>query len=296
MTSPIPEADARYELMGIGELNMTLRGKVALVTGAGRHQGLGKAICARLAMAGCRIALTDLAVPQALMEAKNIGTRAEMDEVAEELSAIGPEVIALPMDVRDEAQIEATIAAVVAKFGRLDILINNAGIGYLFSPITDTPAEFWRAVMDVNLMGPFLCTKHAARQMNRQGSGGRIINIASQAAKSGHPHLAAYIASKHGLVGLTRTAALELGSQGITVNAVCPNHVTTGLGSVQNEYYAKLRGVSVERYLADMTAGIPMGRVGLPEDTANACVFLCSDQAAYITGEAMNVSGGAEMH
>ena len=187
MTSPIPEADARYELMGIGELNMTLRGKVALVTGAGRHQGLGKAICARLAMAGCRIALTDLAVPQALMEAKNIGTRAEMDEVAEELSAIGPEVIALPMDVRDEAQIEATIAAVVAKFGRLDILINNAGIGYLFSPITDTPAEFWRAVMDVNLMGPFLCTKHAARQMNRQGSGGRIINIASQAAKSGAP-------------------------------------------------------------------------------------------------------------
>jgi len=275
---------------------MTLEGKVALVTGAGRHQGLGKAICARLAADGCRIALTDLAAPQPLMEARNIGLRAEMDEVAHELSAIGPGVIALPMDVRDEAQIEAAIATVVSTFGRLDILVNNAGIGYLFSPITETPAEFWKAVMDVNLMGPFLCTKHASRQMIRQGRGGRIINIASQAAKSGHPHLAAYIASKHGLVGLTRTAALELGAHGITVNAVCPNHVTTGLGAVQNEYYAKLRGVTVEQYLADMRAGIPMRRVGLPEDTANACAFLCSDQAAYVTGEAMNVSGGAEMH
>jgi NAD(P)-dependent dehydrogenase (short-subunit alcohol dehydrogenase family) len=275
---------------------MTLEGKVALVTGAGRHRGLGKAICARLAREGCQIALTDLALPQPLMDAKNIGTRAEMDEVADELAAIGPKVIALPMDVRDEAQIESAIATVVATFGRLDILINNAGIGYLFSPIIDTPSDFWKAVMDVNLMGPFLCTKHASKQMIRQGGGGRIINIASQAAKSGHPHLAAYIASKHGLVGLTRTAALELGTHGITVNAVCPNHVTTGLGSVQNEYYAKLKGVTVEQYLADMTRGIPMGRVGLPDDTANACAFLCSDQAAYITGEAMNVSGGAEMH
>jgi len=275
---------------------MALEGKVALVTGAGRHRGLGKAICARLAREGCRIALTDLALPQPLMDAKNIGTRAEMDEVADELAAIGPEVIALPMDVRDEAQVESAIAAVVATFGRLDILINNAGIGYLFSPIVDTPSDFWKAVMDVNLMGPFLCTKHASKQMIRQSHGGRIINIASQAAKSGHPHLAAYIASKHGLVGLTRTAALELGSHGITVNAVCPNHVTTGLGSVQNEYYAKLKGVTVEQYLADMKRGIPMGRVGLPDDTANACAFLCSDQAAYITGEAMNVSGGAEMH
>jgi NAD(P)-dependent dehydrogenase (short-subunit alcohol dehydrogenase family) len=150
--------------------------------------------------------------------------------------------------------------------------------------------------MDVNVLGPFLCTKHAAKQMVAQGGGGRIINIASQAAKSGHPHLAAYIASKHGLVGLTRTAALELGKHGITVNAVCPNHVTTGLGAVQNEYYAKQAGITVEEYLANMRRGIPLGRVGLPEDTAKACAFLCSAAADYITGEAMNVSGGAEMH
>lgn len=275
---------------------MMLQGKVALVTGAGRHGGLGKAICARLAAEGCRIALTDLANPKPLMEAQHIGTRAEMDEVAEELSKIGPEVRAFAMDVCNESQIEAVMASVVEHFGRIDILVNNAGIGYLFSPIVDTPADFWKAVMDVNLMGPFLCTKHAAKHMILQGSGGRIINIASQAAKSGHPHLAAYIASKHGLVGLTRTAALELGAHGITVNAVCPNHVTTGLGAVQNEYYAKLRGVSVEQYLADMKNGIPLGRVGMATDTANACAFLSSDLASYITGEAMNVSGGAEMH
>ncbi len=275
---------------------MMLQGKVALVTGAGRHGGLGKAICARLAAEGCRIALTDLANPKPLMEAQHIGTRAEMDEVAEELSKIGPEVRAFAMDVCNEGQIEAVMASVVEHFGRIDILVNNAGIGYLFSPIVDTPANFWKAVMDVNLIGPFLCTKHAARHMIRQGTGGRIINIASQAAKSGHPHLAAYIASKHGLVGLTRTAALELGAHGITVNAVCPNHVTTGLGAVQNEYYAKLRGVSVEQYLADMRNGIPLGRVGMATDTANACAFLSSDLASYITGEAMNVSGGAEMH
>jgi len=275
---------------------MMLQGKVALVTGAGRHGGLGKAICARLAAEGCRIALTDLANPKPLMEAQHIGTRAEMDEVAEELSKIGPEVRAFAMDVCDESQIKAVMASVVEHFGRLDILVNNAGIGYLFSPIVDTPVDFWKAVMDVNLMGPFLCTKHAAKHMIRQGTGGRIINIASQAAKSGHPHLSAYIASKHGLVGLTRTAALELGAHSITVNAVCPNHVTTGLGAVQNEYYAKLRGVSVEQYLADMKNGIPLGRVGMATDTANACAFLSSDLASYITGEAMNVSGGAEMH
>jgi meso-butanediol dehydrogenase/(S,S)-butanediol dehydrogenase/diacetyl reductase len=133
--------------------------------------------------------------------------------------------------------------------------------------------------------------------MIRQGQGGRIVNVASQAAKSGHAHMAAYTASKHGMVGLTRSAAMELGPYAITVNAVCPNHVTTGLGSAQNEYFAKLRGfASVEDYLADMRRRIPLRRTGLPGDTAEAVAFLCSDAAAYVTGEAMNVSGGIEMH
>ena len=163
-------------------------------------------------------------------------------------------------------------------------------------PIVEMPIDRWQTVLSVNLTGAFLCSKHGARQMITQGRGGRIINVASVAAKSGSLHLAAYAASKHGLVGLTRSAAIELGAHGITVNAVCPNHVTTQLGSVQNAYRAKQRGQSVAEYLAEMRGRIPLGRVGLTEDTAKTCAFLCSDEASYITGEAMNVSGGQEVH
>jgi meso-butanediol dehydrogenase/(S,S)-butanediol dehydrogenase/diacetyl reductase len=133
--------------------------------------------------------------------------------------------------------------------------------------------------------------------MVAQAQGGRIINIASQAAKSGFPHAQAYTASKHGLVGLVRSAAIELGPHGITVNNVCPNHVTTGLGAWQNTYFARVTGHnSVESYLAAMAARIPLRRAGLPEDTAAAVAFLCSEDARYITAESMNVSGGEEPH
>ncbi len=273
-----------------------LKGKVALCTGAGRREGLGEAILKQLAADGARVVVTDLGTPQTHMGAEHIGSSDEMEAVAEDIRRAGGEAITVPLDVRDEAQVEAAVAKTVEAFGRLDILVNNAGIGYLIKPVTEMTREEWTAVLEVNLMGAFLCTKHAARQMIKQGEGGRIINIASQAAKSGHPHMSAYVSSKHGMVGLTRTTAVELGPHGITVNAVCPNHVTTGLGSVQNEYFARFKGLSVEDYLAQMRNNIPMRRVGLPSDTANAVAFLCSEAAAYITGEAMNVSGGVEMH
>jgi NAD(P)-dependent dehydrogenase (short-subunit alcohol dehydrogenase family) len=274
-----------------------LQGKVALCTGAGRREGLGAAILRRLAQEGCRVVVTDLGAPQALMQADRIGTTDEMEAVAAELRALGAEAITVPLDVRDESQVQAAVARAVEAFGGLDILVNNAGIGYLMEPLLDVTRERWQAVLEVNLMGAFLCTKHAARQMIVQGRGGRVVNIASQAAKSGHMHMAAYTASKHGMVGFTRSAAMELGPHGITVNAICPNHVTTGLGAMQNEYFAKLRGFpDVNAYLADMKTRIPMRRVGLATDTAAACAFLCSDEAAYVTGEAMNVSGGVEMH
>ena len=273
-----------------------LDGKVALVTGAGRRGGLGEAICLRLAAAGARIVVTDLGVGRPLMQEGQIGTTAELEDVAARVRAAGSEAIAVPLDVCDEAQVESAVARAVAGFGRLDILVNNAGIGYLISPVVETDAQRWRTVLDVNLTGAFLCTKHAALQMIRQGDGGRIVNIASQAAKSGHRHMAAYTASKHGMVGLTRSAALELGPHGITVNAVCPNHVTTGLGAVQNEYFARLNGQTVDDYLAAMRERIPLRRVGLPADTAGAVAFLCSEEGGYVTGEALNVSGGVEMH
>jgi meso-butanediol dehydrogenase/(S,S)-butanediol dehydrogenase/diacetyl reductase len=274
-----------------------LDGKVALCTGAGRRDGLGAAILARLAAEGCRVVVTDLGTPTALMQAGSIGTTDEMEAVAAGIRSTGAEAIAVPLDVRDESQVRSAIARTVEAFGRIDALVNNAGIGYLMEPLLEVSRERWQAVLEVNLMGAFLCTKHAAKQMIAQGGGGRIVNIASQAAKSGHLHMAAYTASKHGLVGFTRSAAMEFGPHGITVNAICPNHVTTGLGAVQNEYFAKLRGFAdVDAYLADMRNRIPLRRVGLATDTAAACAFLCSDEAAYVTGEAMNVSGGVEMH
>ena len=279
--------------MSVGQF----RGKVALCTGAGRRAGLGAAILQALAAEACTVVFTDLLESTGPLTAGHIGDSQEIEQLAAEIRATGGEAACMSLDVRDEAQVAAVTGATVARFGRLDFLINNAGVGFLIEPLIEMSAERWRTVLDVNLTGAFLCTKHAARHMIRRGEGGRIVNIASQAAKSGHLHMAAYTASKHGMIGLTRSAALELGPHGITVNAICPNHVTTGLGAVQNAYFAKLRGfASTDDYLADMRQRIPLRRVGLTTDTAKACTFLCSDAASYVTGEAMNVSGGVEMH
>jgi len=273
-----------------------LEGRVALVTGAGRRGGLGEAIARRLAAEGAAVMVTDLATGDDNLPVERVGSQRGIAEVVERIRADGGVAAAWALDVRREAEVQAAVAQAVHQFGGLDILINNAGVGFLMEPLIDMPRDRWDTVINVNLSGAFSCTQAAARQMIAQGRGGRIVNIASVAAKSGSLHLAAYSASKHGLIGLTRSAALELGPHRITVNAVCPNHVTTQLGSVQNAYRAQQRGQTVEAYLAEMRARIPLGRVGLAEDTAKACAFLCSAEAAYITGEAMNVSGGQEVH
>jgi meso-butanediol dehydrogenase/(S,S)-butanediol dehydrogenase/diacetyl reductase len=274
-----------------------LHGKVALVTGAGRAGGLGEAIARRLAVEGCRVVVTDIGQARGKeMPETAVGTDAEMARVADAIRASGGECIALTLDVLEESQVREAVDATVARFGGLDILVNNAGIGYLMKPILDMSLAEWDAVLGVNLRGAFIATKYAAQQMVRQGRGGRIVNIASQAAKSGFPFASAYCSSKHGLVGLTRVTAIELGRHGITCNAICPNHVTTGLGAWQNEYFSKALGMTLDQYLAAMKGRIPLGRPGLPEDTANACAWLCSAQAQYVTGEAMNVSGGEEYH
>ena len=261
-----------------------LAGKVAIVTGAGRAGGLGAAMAQRLAAEGARVVVAD------------VGDGAPMQAVVSQITAAGGQAVALACDMLDGAAVEALVAQTQQLFGGVDILVNNAGIGFLMKPIIEMPLDEWDRVLGVNLRGAFAATQAVAKRLIAQGRGGRIINIASQAAKSGFPHAAAYCSSKHGLVGLTRVAAIELAAHHITVNAICPNHVTTGLGAWQNDYFAKLLGKSVEQYLDDMKARIPMGRAGLPSDTANACAFLCSDQAQYITGEALNVSGGEEMH
>lgn len=274
-----------------------LAGKVAVITGSGRSTGLGAAMARRLAEEGCRIVISDIgqsAGPETPPEA--IGASDEMNAMVEEIRALGAEAVAIACNVLEEDQIQALIDRTVEHFGRIDILVNNAGIGYIMKPIVEMETSDWDAVLGVNLRGVFLATRAAARQMIKQGDGGRIINIASQAAKSGFPFAAGYCSSKHGLVGLTRVSAIEMGQHGINVNAICPNHVTTGLGAWQNEYFSKALGMSLDDYMAAMKGRIPLGRPGLQEDTAKACAFLCSDQAVYITGEAMNVSGGEEYH
>jgi meso-butanediol dehydrogenase/(S,S)-butanediol dehydrogenase/diacetyl reductase len=272
-------------------------GKVAIVTGAGRHKGIGEAVAKRLAQDGAKVVVHDIGVVKGdIAPTHGVGQKAELDQIVDEIRAAGGTAAACTGDMLVEKDVENLVAFAVKTYGRLDILINNAGIGYLFGPLVDTTQEHWDAVLGVNLRGCFFGIKHAARQMIRQGSGGRIVSIASQAAKSGFGHTAAYTSSKHGLVGLTRVAAIELAPHKITVNAVCPNHITTGLGSWQNDFMSKAQGKTLEQYLADMRARIPLGRTGLPEDIAKACAFLCSDQADYITAEAMNVSGGEEYH
>jgi NAD(P)-dependent dehydrogenase (short-subunit alcohol dehydrogenase family) len=274
-----------------------LHGKVAVITGAGRKAGLGAAMALRLAEEGCRIVISDLANAAGDDNlATGITANDEMEAIASEIRALGTDAITAHCDMREASQVQALIQRATATFGQIDILINNAGIGYLMKPILEMDVEEWDAVLSVNLRGVFLASKYAADAMVKVGSGGRIINIASQAAKSGFPFAAAYCASKHGLVGLTRVCAIEWGKYGINVNAICPNHVTTGLGAWQNEFFAKALGLTLEQYLNAMKSRIPLGRPGLQSDTANAAAFLASEQSVYVTGEAINVSGGEEYH
>jgi meso-butanediol dehydrogenase/(S,S)-butanediol dehydrogenase/diacetyl reductase len=260
-------------------------GKTVVVTGSGKQKGLGQGILQRFADEGANCVVSDRLIDP------------EADEVADELRGRGAKVTTIACDVSDAGQCNALVEEAVAAMGSVDVFVNNAGIGFMMKPMLEVDPADWATVIAVNLSGAFFCTQAAAKAMITAGKGGRIINIASQAAKTGFPHLPAYVSSKHGMIGLTRATALELGGHGITVNAVCPNHVTTGLGAMQNEYFSKLLGFdTVEAYLANMSAKNPMGRPGLPSDTAAVCAWLASDDAFYVTGEAINVSGGEEMH
>lgn len=272
-------------------------GQVAVITGSGRHNGIGEAIALKLASEGCNLVISDIGEAKGeSFSAEHIGATAEMNEIASACESLGVKVISVPCDVRNENDCANLMAQAVKAFGKIDILVNNAGVGYIMEPFTEFKEASWDAVLDVNLKGAFLCSKHAAIQMQQQTNGGSIVNIASQAAKSGFPFAAAYTASKHGLVGLTRSNAVELGKFKIRVNAVCPNHITTGLGHWQNKFFSDKLGMNYDDYLQAIVDKNPLGRTGIALDIAKAVAFLCSDEAAYITGEAMNVSGGEEYH
>ena len=267
-------------------------GKVAVCTGSGRPGGLGEAILGRLGKEGYRLVVTDVDGSGS----SHLAKPDEMETVAESLRSQSAEVLSHACDVRSPESVEQLFDVVMAHYGRVDVLINNAGIGFVMKDTRDVAPDEWNLVIDVTLSGVFHCTQVAAAHMEAAGRGGRIINIASQAAKTGFPHMAPYCAAKHGVIGLTRTAAIDYGAAGITVNAVCPNHVTTGLGSAQNAYFSAFKGMTESAYLEEMAARIPLQRIGQAADTAAMCAFLASDEASFITGEAINVSGGEEMH
>ncbi|MDB4293053.1 SDR family oxidoreductase [Maribacter sp.] len=274
-----------------------LKGKTAIVTGSGRVDGIGEAIILKLAEQGCNVVVSDIGVSKGdNFSEEHIGTTDAMETIVKKAKNKGVNAMAVVCDIRFEDQVSNLVKTAKDAFGSLDIMVNNAGVGYIMEPITEFKEASWDAVLDVNLKGAFLCSKHAAIQMIAQGKGGAIINIASQAAKSGFPYAAAYTASKHGMIGLTRSNAVELGAHKIRVNAVCPNHITTGLGHWQNKFFSEKLGQNYDDYLQAIVDKNPLKRTGLVEDIAKAVAFLASDQADYITGEAMNVSGGEEYH
>ncbi len=244
----------------------TLRGQVAIVTGASR--GIGRAIARELAKYGASIAVNYASSSQAA------------DELVSEITSAGGNAIALQADVSKADQVDALVNAVMEKFNRIDILVNNAGITRDTLLLRMKP-EDWQAVIDLNLTGVFLCTRAASKIMLKQRSG-RIINITSVAGQMGNPGQANYSAAKAGVIGFTKTIAKELASRGITVNAVAPGFIATDMTS----------GINSE----DILKYIPLNRYGEPEEVAGMVRFLAADPAAaYITGQVFNVDGGMVM-
>src|SRR5919112_3626398 len=243
-------------------------GKVALVTGAA--SGMGLATARAFAEAGAAVVLADF---------KEDAVKA----AAEELVAAGHKAIAVRCDVADDDQVAAMVDRTVSEFGRLDAAFNNAGVMARIAPTAESTREEWDRVIGVNLRGVWSCMKHELRQMERQGRGA-IVNNASVGALTGNPGISSYIASKHGVVGLTRTAALEYVKYGIRVNAVNP-------GLIDTQIARDVVDGDAQAY-AEMEKGLPIGRAGRPEEIAAAVLWLCSPGASYVVGHALTVDGG----
>jgi NAD(P)-dependent dehydrogenase (short-subunit alcohol dehydrogenase family) len=247
---------------------LDFNGKVALVTGAA--SGMGLATARAFANAGAAVVLADFREDVVKTEAQKLVTA-------------GHRAIAIRCDVSDDAQVAAMVDRTVAEFGRLDAAFNNAGVMARIAPTADSTREEWDRVIGINLRGVWSCMKYELRQMERQGSGA-IVNNASVGALTGNPGIGSYIASKHGVVGLTRTAALEYIKHGIRVNAVNPGLIDTQIArDVVN---------GDERAYAEIAKHVPIGRAGRPEEIASAVLWLCSPGASYVVGHALTVDGG----
>lgn len=245
-----------------------LTGKTAIITGASR--GIGAEIARRFAQAGAKIVVN------------YSGSQGKAEAVVESIKENGGEAIAVKANVADSGDVKAMVDAAMEAFGSVDILVNNAGItrDNLMMRMKD---DEWDDVINTNLKGVFVCTKAVTRQMMKQRSG-RIVNIASIVGVMGNAGQANYVASKAGVIGLTKTTARELASRGITANAVAPGFITTDMTDGLNEDIQKT-----------MLGQIPLGRFGKPEEVAKAALFLASDEASYMTGQTLHIDGGMVM-
>ena len=245
------------------------------MTGAGR--GIGRAIALDLAAAGANVGLA-------------ARTRAEIDAVALEAGASGVKAVALPVDVADPASVRALFRDARAALGDLDILVNGAGVAPT-APLVKTTDEQWRQAIEVNLSGAFYCLREALPSMTARGWG-RVVNIASIAGKTGAPYIAAYAASKHGLLGLTKVAALEVAARGVTVNAVCPGYVDTPMTEESVRRIVEKTGVSAAAVRRRLEESSPQKRLYTAAEVSALVLFLCGDGAAGINGQALSVDGG----
>ena len=259
-----------------------LDGKVALVTGAGR--GIGRAIALRLAAEGADVAVADI-------------NEAGASSVAEEVRRLGRRALAPRVDVSQSDQVQAMVDGVAAELGGLDIAVANAGI-IVISPLLEMAEADWDRLFAINVKAVWLTMAAAARRMVDQGRGGRLILAASRAGKTPsrlHP-TGAYSTTKHAVVGLTRALAFELAKHQITVNAYCPGMVDTDMWAQIDQEIAERQGVPPGTLREEALAQIPLGRIQEPDDVANLVAWLASDESAYMTGQAVNIEGGTEVH
>jgi 3-hydroxybutyrate dehydrogenase len=256
---------------------MKLHDRIALITGGGR--GIGRAIAIAFAQEGAQVAVAARTLEQ-------------VEEVARELDQFSTNALPVVCDVSHVGSVESLFERVTERFGRgPDIMVNNAGIAES-APLTKTDDELWHRILAINLSGTFYCTRAALPQMIERGWG-RVINIASIAGKTGAPYIAAYSASKHGVLGLTRSAAMEVAAKGITVNAICPGYVDTEMTTRGIENITKKTRLSADEAMESIKKMSPQNRIVEPEEVAALALLLASEEGRGINGQAINVDGGS---